>query len=225
MIDIAVADDHPVFVAGLEALFAQHPHLCLRVKATSSTELIAGLSSEPVKVVLTDFTMPGGRFGDGLSLLSFLRRRFEHVAVVVLTSVSHAAVLRSMLDLGVKGVVSKADPLERVIDAVEAVLAQPQSQPYFSPAIAAVLAAPAGPAPGPLLTRRESEVVRLFVQGLSIGQIADMIARSSKTVSSQKMSAMRKLGARTDAELFDYAARTGLASSSVRTREAKSEQD
>jgi two-component system capsular synthesis response regulator RcsB len=62
------------------------------------------------------------------------------------------------------------------------------------------------------LSAREIEVVRLYVGGMSITQIADRLSRSVKTVSRQKRDAMRKLGIDHDSRLSEYARERGLAS-------------
>ncbi|MFP3507509.1 LuxR C-terminal-related transcriptional regulator, partial [Burkholderia sp. SIMBA_062] len=55
------------------------------------------------------------------------------------------------------------------------------------------------------LTAREIEVVRLYGAGLTVGEIAVQLHRSKQTISSQKSSAMKKLGIVRDADLIRYA--------------------
>ena len=55
------------------------------------------------------------------------------------------------------------------------------------------------------LSPREIEVVRLYAGGMSTSGIARHLSRSVNTVSTQKHSAMRKLGVKNDSELFNYA--------------------
>ncbi|HEG0620638.1 TPA: helix-turn-helix transcriptional regulator [Yersinia enterocolitica] len=52
------------------------------------------------------------------------------------------------------------------------------------------------------LTPNENIVLKLFNEGFSGGDIAKILKKSEKTVSGQKRSAMKKLGARTDVELI-----------------------
>jgi two-component system capsular synthesis response regulator RcsB len=54
------------------------------------------------------------------------------------------------------------------------------------------------------LTTREIEVVRLFGAGYTVGEIAAQLHRSKQTISSQKSSAMKKLGIVRDADLIRY---------------------
>jgi two-component system capsular synthesis response regulator RcsB len=58
------------------------------------------------------------------------------------------------------------------------------------------------------------EVVRLYVSGASINEIAEQLNRSKQTISTQKTSAMRKLGIERDADLFRFAYETGIAAAS-----------
>ena len=62
-----------------------------------------------------------------------------------------------------------------------------------------------------MLSAREWEVFQLYVQGLAVHEIAVRLQRSGKTISTQKRSAMRKLGLETEADLIDYARQIGLA--------------
>jgi two-component system capsular synthesis response regulator RcsB len=61
-----------------------------------------------------------------------------------------------------------------------------------------------------ILSKRELEVVRLFVSGMTIKEISEQLNRSIKTISTQKNTAMRKLGIDRDSELFQYAQSNGL---------------
>ena len=65
------------------------------------------------------------------------------------------------------------------------------------------------------LTKREFESVRLYVSGLTVNEIAGRLHRSKQTISSQKTSAMKKLGIVREADLFKYAMETGLLTSSA----------
>lgn len=53
-----------------------------------------------------------------------------------------------------------------------------------------------------MLSPKEQEVIRCFLTGMTVTDIAEKFSRSLKTVSGQKQSAMRKLGLKADHELF-----------------------
>lgn len=52
------------------------------------------------------------------------------------------------------------------------------------------------------LTPKEQEVLRCFLDGMSVNSIAAKFSRSASTISTQKQSAYRKLGIKSDSELF-----------------------
>ncbi|MBZ2397799.1 helix-turn-helix domain-containing protein, partial [Erwinia amylovora] len=51
------------------------------------------------------------------------------------------------------------------------------------------------------LSTREVIVAQMTADGLTIGEIADRLKRSPKTISNQKVAAMKKLGVKNDVEL------------------------
>ena len=60
------------------------------------------------------------------------------------------------------------------------------------------------------LSNREREVLSYYLRGHSVTDIAQRLDRSVKTVSTQKRSAFRKLGIRTDSELFTLHAQSKI---------------
>lgn len=111
-----------------------------------------------------------------------------------------------MTKIGVHAVVNKADEVGHLISAVHAAYA---GASYFSPRLQA-LGIGGRRNRARALSPRESEVVRLVVSGSSISEIACQLNRTKQTISSQKRSAMRKLGIERDVDLFGFAYETGL---------------
>ncbi|GLQ46994.1 DNA-binding response regulator [Dyella lipolytica] len=216
---IALVDDHPLLLAGLSHELEKHPGLTVAGTTQNSTELVALLNKHPVDVVVSDYTMPGGDYGDGMALFGFLKRRFPGIRLIVVTMMSNPAIIRSLVAQGIHCILSKADSLVYIAGGVYAVLA---NKHYYSPSIEAIVKmhgiddnATATSAKN--LTIRELEVVRLFVSGLTITEIAERLHRSKQTISTQKMSAMRRLGIRRDADLIMYGVNANLTSHTVRT--------
>lgn len=212
-LQVVLADDHPALLVGIAHKLSSLPYLHVVGTARDSTEIVELLASTPCDLLVTDYAMPGGQFGDGISLLSFLRRRFPALNIIVFTMLDNPAITQEMSNLGVKAVLSKGDDLNHLVAAIDAVR---NGAAYFSPgALAAgtragLDAARLGGASA--LTKREAEVVRLFVAGRTIKEIAEQLHRSKQTVSAQKMSAMRKLGIERDADIFRFAQELGFAS-------------
>lgn len=206
---VVVADDHPVLLTGMQMLLAKDPDIVIAGLASNSSELVDLLDATPVDVAVCDFTMPNGRHGDGVALLRFLQRRFPKLRVVVLTGMESPLVLRSIQSAGVGCIVSKSDPWQQLVPAVRAAQG---GVAFVSPEIQRLLAqAPDSTQQStPALSKRETEVLRMFAEGLTLMEIAERVGRSRKTLSTQKVAAMRKLGLQRDADIFEYALSSGL---------------
>jgi two-component system, NarL family, captular synthesis response regulator RcsB len=217
---VAIADDHPLLLSGLSHELEKHSGIKVIGAAENSTALVALLNKHSVDVVISDYTMPGGSHGDGMALFGFLKRRFPGIRLITLTMMSNPAVLRSLMAQDVPCILSKADSLVYVTGALYAALA---NRRYYSPSIEAIVKMygidnDASTSSIKNLTTRELEVIRLFVSGLTVSEIAERLHRSKQTISTQKMSAMRKLGIRRDADLIMYGVNANLTSHTVDTR-------
>ncbi|MEX3761917.1 response regulator [Paraburkholderia phenoliruptrix] len=211
VVKVVIADDHPVILFGAEQALLKFSGIQVVARARQSTELIKVLQTTACDVLVTDLAMPGGQFGDGLPLIGYLRRNFPNLPIVVLTMLENAALLQRLRELGVTSVVNKSDDLSHIGLAVQHVSRHLE---YLSPSVKASLDAlrmnAGGKSDEVMLSRRELEVVRLFVSGMTIKEISEQLNRSIKTISTQKNTAMRKLGIDRDSELFQYAQSNGL---------------
>ncbi|WP_233264165.1 response regulator transcription factor [Lysobacter panacisoli] len=207
---IVLADDHPIVSSGVRMLLEQSSDLRVVAEVTSPDELIRVLGSTECDLVVTDFNMPGEQAADGLSLLQLLGRRWPERPIVVLTQLGNSATLNSIARLpNVRGLVSKADTVKELPMAVQAATVGRQ---YISVSVKRQFDLARTEAPGATttLSRREAEVMRLFASGNTVSEIARQLNRSVKTVSSQKVEAMRKLGVKSDLEFYSYAREHGL---------------
>ncbi|APA85846.1 response regulator transcription factor [Paraburkholderia sprentiae WSM5005] len=209
-IHVVVADDHDSIRAGVRFLLRDKPNIEIVGEAADTSGLAKLLDACACDVVVSDIGMPG-LDGDtsAVPLLRRLLRRMPHPQVVVLTMIERAHMLAGLRHIGVTGIVDKRDAVGGLIDAIEAVAA---GGTHLSEQVRAALAAaePAPPGRGGAMSAREWEVFQLYVRGLAVHEIATRLRRSDKTISTQKRSAMRKLGLETEADLINYASQIGL---------------
>lgn len=213
-IRVVIADDHPAVVEGIKQSITVST-VELMGMARNSTEIIGLLDKGVADVLVTDYAMPGGEFGDGLPLFEFILRRYPDIKIVVMTMMDNPGVLRTLISLGVRCIISKSDDASHLIPAIH--IASSGGQ-YFSPTVNTIVQMldklPTEDNKNVNLSKRESEVIRLYVSGMKINDIAAQLHRSKQTVSSQKNSAMKKIGVASDADLFKYALEVGLVPSS-----------
>ncbi|WP_284502813.1 response regulator transcription factor [Caballeronia sp. AZ10_KS36] len=213
MLRVVLADDHPFVVLGMKALINGDEGLCVIGEARNASSLLTELRKTPCDVLVTDFAMPepGCDAQDGLCLIRKVRQDWPGISIVVLTSVSNVAILRSILNAGAMGLVDKAEPIELVPTAVKQASV---GRRYVSASFRAALAEAGAETPSspdaPRLSPREIEVVKLFAKGRSITEIARELQRDVRTISRQKRDAMNKLGVKNDPGLFAFVRARGL---------------
>lgn len=212
-IQLVIADDHPGVVAAVRHLVSAVDGFEVVGEASSADELLSVLGRVRCDIAITDYAMPGSRYGDGIVLLEFLARRHPDLRIMVLTMLETRALMSNILRAGIKVIVSKSDEPQHILEGVQAALSD---RIYLSPQLDAKLIRrttepePAENDPIHLLGKRELEVLRMYVTGLTVSEIAVRLNRSVKTISAQKQAGMRKLALTTEAALFDFAVRHGL---------------
>ncbi|WP_201316276.1 response regulator transcription factor [Dyella sp. EPa41] len=207
---IILADDHPVVRSGVRALLESEPQTSVVADVGSPAELIDAIHACSCDIVLTDFSMPGGQVADGLHMLGLIRRCRPTLPVIVLTMVSNTGLLNSILATGVRGLLGKSDALTELTLAVQAVS---HGRDYLSSTIRQTLdtaQTDASVSAQPMLSKRETEVLRLFASGFTVSEIASRFNRSVKTISRQKMDGMAKLNLKSDLDVYAYAREHGM---------------
>lgn len=207
---IILADDHPLILTGIRSLIAQHQPGCeIVAEAHQVSELFKTLQQHQCNLLITDFSMPGDSRSDGLVMLQNLKRSYPGLSIIVLTQIQNAGIFQALLQLGVSGILLKKAVISELSDAIRHVLS---GQKYLGHSVKMLLAESGmvNPSQSQQLTPRESEVVRLLASGMSVSQVAEYLNRSIKTISTQKKSAMQRLGLHSDSALFQYAKEKGL---------------
>ncbi|WP_211465556.1 response regulator transcription factor [Collimonas silvisoli] len=213
-IKVVVADDHPVVVIGISDVLKGEPDIQLLSAALTITELFETLRQISCDVLITDYSFDDDNEPDGMHLLERVRRMYPLLKIVLLTAHDDIVVVRQAMKLGVLGFISKRSGaftgLPTVIRSVMA------GEKYLDPATSKLLLEymlennPGSQALTEVnLSKRELEVVRLFVSGKTVTEIANLTDRSLKTISTQKSKAMVKLGAHNDVELINAFNRIG----------------
>ncbi|MDR0219069.1 MAG: transcriptional regulator RcsB [Enterobacteriaceae bacterium] len=201
-LNVIIADDHPIVLFGIRKSLEQIEWINVVGEFENSTTLINNLPLIEVDVLITDLSMPGDKYGDGITLIKYIKRHYPKLAIIVLTMNNNPAILSAVLELDIEGVVLKQGAptdLPKVLSAL-------QKGKQFTPeSVSKLLEKVNANGNGDKrLSPKESEVLRLFAEGFLVTDIAKKLNRSIKTISSQKKSAMIKLGVDNDIALLNY---------------------
>ncbi len=211
-IRVALADDHPVVLAGVRALLQEAPEIALVGEATTGDEALQMVYDRLPDVAVIDISMPGL---SGIDLARRLSVSCPQVKLIALTVHENRAYVQPLLQAGARGYVLKRSAAEDLVRAIRAVAA---GGIYLDPAVAdralsdvtRGARADADQAGDPeTLSQREGEVLRLTAQGYSNKEIASRLSVSIKTVETYKARASEKLGLRTRADIVRYGALQG----------------
>jgi two-component system nitrate/nitrite response regulator NarL len=187
-IRIAIADDHPIFRDALCRILSFEPDLHVVAQVDDGMEVLKAIDRWRPDILLLDLNMPG--LG-GLSTLQKLREANTQTRVILLTASDDRDQFVSALKLGSCGIVQKQTATHLLIDSIRLVHAGELWMDSRSTATVIQGVIPPGDAPGrithqtrhrPSLSRRETEIVRLVVQGFKNADIAESLSISEQTV-------------------------------------------
>ncbi|MGZ8312490.1 MAG: LuxR C-terminal-related transcriptional regulator, partial [Allosphingosinicella sp.] len=133
------------------------------------------------------------------------------VEILFLTMHDNERIVADALRAGARAYVLKSECDNKLIEALRALA---RHQPYFAASVSETLLENylnAHASCDPMqLTPRERQIVKLVAEGNSNKVIASILNVSVKTVETHRSSAMRKVGAKSSADLALYAARNRL---------------
>jgi len=208
MIRVLIVDDHTIVRDGLKQILAETSDIVVTAEAQNGQEAIEKVRENGYDVVLLDVAMPGA---DGLSVMRVLRQEEPSVAVLVLSAYSEEQYAVRFLKAGAAGYLTKESASDELILAIRKVA---QGGKYVTQSLAerlaAGLASDADKPPHEALSDREYQVMRMIASGKAVGEIAEDLSLSVKTVSTFRARILKKLQLSNNADIIRYALTRGV---------------
>jgi DNA-binding NarL/FixJ family response regulator len=205
---ILIADDHPIFRAGLKETLAKEHDVDSVGEAESGQKALELARQQRWDVVILDITMPGK---GGLEVLQELRRERPKLPVLVLSAHPEEQLALRLLKAGAAGYLTKDKAPQVLIAAVRKVL---RGGRYISESLAEkAVQALASPTTKPLheaLSDREYQVMRMIASGKTIQEIGKECFLSVRTVSTYRARTLEKMDMKTNTDLIRYALQNKL---------------
>lgn len=204
VVRIVVADDHPIIRRGIRDILSDDPRFEIVGEATHGGEVLAVVAATRPDLLLLDVTMPQRT---GIELLKDLHVLYAGLRVLVLSIHPEEQYAVRALKAGAAGYLTKESAPEELIAAIQRVMAGGR---YVTESIAEQVIKLSKSEvedlpPYQLLSDREFEVLRFLGQGKSVGQIAEEMGLSVKTVSTYRTRILEKLGKESTADLIKFA--------------------
>lgn len=212
MTSVVVVDGHTLTRYGLAGLLDEQADLDVVGEAMSAAEATRLIASVAPDVVTVAVSLPDG---DGLRLARELRDRYPDLGIVILTSNGEDDVLFRALENGASAFVEKSAPVAEILTAIRhaAVAASSFTASGLARALVRRRTTPVGWG----LSGRETEVLRLLCDGMSIPVIARTLYVSHSTAKTYVARVYEKLGASNRAQAVMAAVKHGLIREDIRS--------
>lgn len=214
-IRILLVDDMPLFRHAIATLIADQPNLSVVGEAENGLHAIEMARTLKPDLVLMDVEMP---VMGGVEATRRIRDELPNVKVVILTVSEADEPLFDAIRFGAHGYLLKDLRPEQLYELIRAVM---RNETVLSPAIAGRLMREFRDAgttrrtvlpeeEGPILTRREIQIMHLVSQGLSNKEIGVRLSITEGTVKNHVHNALEKLQLENRIQAAAYVVRHGL---------------
>ncbi|GAA6183056.1 MULTISPECIES: response regulator [Aliiglaciecola] len=198
MIEILVADDHPLFRYAITDFVERNIPDTQTITCTDLEEALAQAEENPnIDLVLLDLNMPGM---DGLNGIVRFRNLYPEVPIVIVSAEEDKSVVLQSFTYGAVGFITKSSSCEQIVAAIQQVLS---GQVYLPPDIIRkgsvsepkkdLAAQQIDPKLIGALTRRQLLVFECITKGKSNKQIAYELNIAETTVKAHVSAILNKL--------------------------------
>jgi DNA-binding NarL/FixJ family response regulator len=205
---VLLADDHPLFLAGLRSLLESE---CQVVGAVNDGRTLVDVAARlKPDVVILDISLP---LLNGIDSARQIKKQLPDTRILFVTMHANPTYLKAALAAGASGYILKTAAREELLGALEDVI---RNRIHVTRGFADELVDQFERHPRslsnsrPVLTTRQREILQLVAEGHSAREIASLLNVSLQTVAFHKNAIMNKVGLHTIAELTRYAIREGL---------------
>jgi DNA-binding NarL/FixJ family response regulator len=172
-------------------------------EASSATSLLELVKSEvQADVLLLDLNLNNAGLNAGIELIAKVRTASPSLGVLVVSMYDDPEVVRTALQAGASGYVTKDSAITVLEEAIQHVH---QGRKFLDPGLVeSVIVKARREKNSPwdvALTKREREVLTLLVKGQRVSDIALSMGLSIKTISTHKIRLMEKLNVSNNADL------------------------
>jgi len=209
-IQVIVVDDHNLFRMGLKAAFNNFPDICIVGEAEYGKDLFTLAALSVADIVLLDINLPD--IG-GAEIACRLRSEYPAVKILVVSSENAEETVKSMIDAGVDGFISKrkGNP-DELAEAIRSIM---NGLEYYGRDISSIIfgiyvAKKKTVAVTNEFSEREREIIQLCHKGLLGKEIALHLGISISTVKTHKERIFQKLGINNTMEMVLYALKNGI---------------
>jgi len=191
-------------------LLHTHPGWTVVAEAENGEQAVHRVAHQQPDIAILDLVMPG--LYDGLAATRELMKLSPKPRILILTMHASKQLVHDLLEAGARGYVMKADAGRHLITAIETLL---EGKLFFTTTVCEILLdvflqKPSNTNPETLITRRETQILKLLAGGRTNREIAAELEISLRTAETHRANIMHKLQLRSVPDLVRFAVKHKL---------------
>ncbi|HEY8354973.1 MAG TPA: response regulator transcription factor [Methylophilaceae bacterium] len=206
-IKVIIADDHAILRDGLKQILAETDDIQVIAEAENATEAIMMARKHPADVLILDISLPDR---NGVEVAKILKRENPGLSILMLSMHKEDQYAVRSLKAGASGYLTKQGASSELVSAIRTVA---KGKKYLSASVAESLANHLSSEEKPLhetLSDREFQTMIMIASGMTVGEIADKLCLSVKTISVYRARLLEKMHMSNNAEITHYAIKNHL---------------
>ncbi len=205
-IKIAILDDHPLIIEGLNLLFSKSEDYHVVSGFNDSLSLFNFKKLSTIDVLLLDVFL---KDDNGIDVCLKIKKKFPKIIVLGMSSQSERSIVLQMIKNGANGYLLKSASLDEFTYCIKNAL---DGKIVFSKEVEVLInkAQFSDLKSIPRLTLREKEILQLLIQGKSTQEISDILFLSFLTVQTHRRNLLHKFQVRNAVELINFVNQNAL---------------
>ncbi len=200
---ILVADDHPVFRAGMATIIEATRELSCIAQVEGVEQAVAAWRDDPPDLGVFDLRMADG---DAVSAITRIRQFDGAARILVISTFDNDEEIYRVIKSGARGYLLKDDKPDTIVTAIRTVL---RGQTYLAPHLVSKLASRVGEEE---LSEREIQILVLVAKGYKNARVAKTLNITESTIKFHLNNVYSKLGVSSRTSAVAIAARRGIIS-------------
>lgn len=209
MINLAICDDHELFIQGVARVLEGSKDIKIVGTALNGLSLLQMLKTTQVDIILLDIEMPEL---DGIETAKLVKQLNSRIKIIALSMHDNAPKIHKMVKAGANGYLIKNTNSKELSTAIRTVYA---GEKFFKGGVLNKIIDFSDEDQREetkiaLLTSREKEILKLIADGKSNQEIATHLYISIHTVHSHRKNMLKKLNLKNTPELIKIAYKNNL---------------
>ena|SRR5438309_605234 len=199
IIRVFIVDDHPLVQEGIRSLLRDEKDIELCGYAMTATSCLGYFVNNIADVILMDIELPDM---NGIELCKEIKTKYPGIMVLGLSTFNQGSYVTKMMENGASGYVVKNADKKELLEAIREVN---KGKTYLSFVAGQAMRKESALPRVPLITRRETEILKLIAEGYTNPEIAEKLFVSPSTIDSHRKNLLAKLNVKNTASLVKFA--------------------